>query len=393
MRAQTPNLETPAMRRFVRAAHAAMLASASTAALVAVAAVATIAGSPARAQSVPPLPQRLEDTGLYSDAEHHVVAGENLPYSPQYPLWTDGAGKRRWIHLPPGTAIDAANVDAWSFPVGTKLWKEFSFGRPVETRMLERLPDGSWRYAAYAWSADGSSATLAPERGLRGVAEIAPGIRHDIPSRFDCGACHEGQATPVIGFSALQLSPDRDPLAPHADRPRRGDVDLRKLVRRGLVVGLPESYLRTPPRIQAPTPRERAVLGYLHGNCGHCHNDSGPLAEVGLNLAVRLAPSHSGFAGALLTAVGLPSAFPLPGTRESGLFARIAAGAPGESVLVQRMVSRQSAVQMPPLGTHVADRQALELVMAWIRETLAPPPTVGERVSSIHHRFHEEKQP
>jgi len=32
----------------------------------------------------------------------------------------------------------------------------------------------------------------------------------------DCRACHEGRTTPVLGFSALQLSPDRDPNAPHA---------------------------------------------------------------------------------------------------------------------------------------------------------------------------------
>ena len=67
----------------------------------------------------------------------------NLAFSPQYPLWSDGAAKRRWISLPPGTAIDASRPDAWEFPRGTRLWKEFSLDRPVETRFIERLPDGS----------------------------------------------------------------------------------------------------------------------------------------------------------------------------------------------------------------------------------------------------------
>ena len=47
--------------------------------------------------------------------------------------------KRRWISLPPGSAIDASDPDAWAFPVGTRLWKEFSFGgQRVETRYMER---------------------------------------------------------------------------------------------------------------------------------------------------------------------------------------------------------------------------------------------------------------
>jgi len=330
---------------------------------------------------------RLSETGLYSDAARKVVARQNLSFSPQYPLWTDGATKRRWIYLPPGTSIDASDPDAWVFPVGTKLWKEFSFGRPVETRLIERLPDGSWRFLAYVWKADGSDAELAPARGLRGVAlvDTASGARHDVPSRMDCGACHEGQPSPVLGFSALQLSPDRDPLAPHAAARVAGDVDLRLLMDRGLVRGLPASYRRTPPRIAAPTPRERAVLGYMHANCGHCHNDRGPLAELGMNLSIRLAPAHGAFPGALLTAVGQASSYPLPGTIESGLYARIANGSPGESVLVQRMVSRQPAVQMPPLGTHVVDREALRLVMQWIRESLAPTAAsrVAERVPTM----------
>ena len=101
-------------------------------------------------------PQDLRETGLYADAETLQIDPKHLAFSPQYPLWTDGAAKRRWISLPPDSAIDASDPDAWIFPVGTRLWKEFSFnGRRVETRYMERRPDGQWLYAAYAWSADG----------------------------------------------------------------------------------------------------------------------------------------------------------------------------------------------------------------------------------------------
>src|SRR5690606_15482501 len=138
----------------------------------------------------------------------------------QYPLWTDGAAKSRWIRIPRGTRIDARNADAWEFPIGTRVWKEFAFGgRRVETRMLWRSASGEWRYAAYVWNDAQTDAFLAPADGVRNAAEIAPGKRHSIPSRNDCRACHENRSTPVLGFTALQLSDDRDPNAPHTETP------------------------------------------------------------------------------------------------------------------------------------------------------------------------------
>ena len=128
--------------------------------------------------------------------------------------------------------------DAWEFPPGTRLWKEFSLDRPVETRFIERLADGAWRYAAYVWNEEGTDATLAPVDGIAALAAHgAPRDGYSIPSESDCRACHESAAVPVLGFSALQLSSDRDPLAPHADE--HTDVDLDGLVSRGLIRNLP----------------------------------------------------------------------------------------------------------------------------------------------------------
>lgn len=111
------------------------------------------------AAAPPPLPEHLRDTG--------ITAPGVVPFSPQYPLWSDGAEKRRWLWLPPGRFIDGSKPDAWQFPPGTRLWKEFAHdGHAVETRFIERLADGSWRYATYVWNADGSDALLAPAAGF-----------------------------------------------------------------------------------------------------------------------------------------------------------------------------------------------------------------------------------
>jgi hypothetical protein len=309
------------------------------------------------------LPQRLSETGLYASGTRELAAG-TIAFSPQYPLWTDGATKRRWIQLPPGTAIDASKPDAWEFPVGTKLWKEFAFGRAIETRLIERLADGSWRFAAYLWNEQGTDAELAPARGAVVAAALAPGGKHKVPGRIDCLACHDGGATPVLGFSALQLSPDRDPLAPHAETTSPALADLRSLAASGVIRNLPQKLLNSPPRIAAASPTARAALGYLHGNCGHCHNDVGALASVDLSLAQRAAAPGESAERTLKSLLGHSSRFR---AHDGKATQRLVAGSNEESVLAVRMKTGNPMARMPPLGVQVADQEGIALIERWIR--------------------------
>jgi len=330
----------------------------------------------------PPAPPTLAQTGLYADFAARKLAPRVMTFEPQYPLWTDGATKKRWLWLPAGATIDASDPDVWHFPVGTRAWKEFALaGRPIETRFIERLADGSWRFAAYAWNADATAATLAPAAGVRNAAESAPGIAYDIPSVADCRACHGGHPSTLLGFSALQLSSDRDPLAPHAAPPPKGAVDLRKAVSRGVVVGLPASLAAQPPRVNASSPRERAALGYLHANCSHCHNGRGPLADLGLYLAV----SADGVPDVTAATVGRHARYRPAGSRTAAI---LAPGDDGESLLVRRFASRDPLLQMPPLGTRAVDGEALALVVEWIRSELAalaesPPSTLAAHRAAL----------
>lgn len=108
-------------------------------------AIAGLVSADGGAEPAAALPPHLRDTGLYAAGSSARVRDGILPFSPQYPLWSDGTKKQRWVYLPPGTTVDASNPDEWEFPVGTRLWKEFSLERRIETRMIERLADGSWR--------------------------------------------------------------------------------------------------------------------------------------------------------------------------------------------------------------------------------------------------------
>lgn len=308
-----------------------------------------------------PLPPRLlSQTGLYSAPG--VVAAANLPFSPQYPLWTDGATKARWIRLPAGTAIEGRDEAAWTFPVGTRIWKEFAFGgRKVETRFMWKTGPTTWRFAAYAWNGAQTEATLVPDGGLPDAAEIAPGLRHSIPSREDCRGCHGQEQVEVLGFSALQLSPDRDPAALHAEPLRPGLVTLADLVSRGLLRGTRPDLLTRPPRIEADTPVARAALGYLLTHCASCHRADRPIP--GLDLDLR---PHQ----ALRTTLDRPGSYRIPGAEDSRL---LSPGHPERSALLHRMGSRNPTVQMPPLGSVRVDQAAVDHLRRWIAGMPAAP--------------------
>ena len=169
---------------------------------------------------------------------------------------------------------------------------------------------------------------------------------------------------PVLGVSALQLSPDRDPLAPHAEPRRAGDAGLRELVARGWLRNLPTALLDSPPRIAAPSPEARAALGYLHANCSHCHNDTGSPPPVDLVLAQSAAANEASYAKVMRSLIGARSRYRAPGMRAPAPL--IDAGRPETSVLLARMRSRDPRAQMPPLGTQLPDTEALDLVERWI---------------------------
>ena len=179
---------------------------------------------------------------------------------------------------------------------------------------------------------------------------------------------------PVLGVSALQLSPDRDRLAPHADVARADHVDLRALVARGMLRNLPPALLEAPPRIDAPTPTARAALGYLHGNCGHCHNDRGPLAGLELALAQQAGAAARSAARTIESLVGHDSRYRAHGADAASK--RVVPGAMQASVLAERMFSSNPLARMPPLGVRLIDAEGVALIERW-----------------IHHDLHRRKEP
>ena len=308
-------------------------------------------------------PPRLSETGLYASGRPGQIDPRNRAFSPQYPLWSDGAHKSRWVFLPDESTIDARSTD-WNLPVGSRFWKEFRFGdRKVETRMLWKTGATDWIAVSYVWNAAQTDATLAPPEGVPNVAPIEPGRSHTIPSRTDCLACHGAKRTTALGFNVLQLSTDRDPNAIHGEPLETGMVTLETLVREERLAPLDRSLVSQPPRIATRDPRTRSLLGYFAANCGTCHNGSDEIAVVGPSLKFSDLLSDADAVAARL--LGHRTAWQVPGVAD-GQSVLIDPRAPDRSAMLVRMRSRRPSSQMPPLGTVVRDTAAVMALERWI---------------------------
>jgi mono/diheme cytochrome c family protein len=315
------------------------------------------------------VPERLSETGLYAAGQPGVIAPGNRPFSPQYPLWTDGAGKARWVYLPPGETIDASDPFDWEVPVGTRFWKEFQWsGRKVETRMTWRVSSSRWVFATYVWNEQQTDATLAPVDGVPKVAPVSATRHHSIPSVSDCAACHGTTRPGPLGFNALQLSPDRDPDAIHGEPLAPGALTLDTLLAEGRLSNAPEDAFVERPRIRTSNPRTRSALGYLAANCGGCHNGRGEIAALVPVLKHEELLTDADKVAAEL--VDQPTRWQVPNLGE-GQSVVVSSLAPDQSALLVRMRSRSPSSQMPPLGTVLRDAAALERLTEWVSRDLA----------------------
>jgi glucose/arabinose dehydrogenase len=292
-----------------------------------------------------PVPLKLSDTGIFADSKHTKPIERAIRYEPSLPLWTNNSAKERWVVLPEGGQIDNTRRDHWEFPVGTLIFKTFSYAGEdqevrVETRLLRRMRDG-WDYQAYKWRGDDAD-LLSLERSVPVTNKPSDALKfkHEIPSRFDCRSCHESNETVVIGFDELRLSGTES-----------GESQLEALAAQGV---FKQPLPSDPDRVNDPDATTREVLGYLHGNCAHCHNASD-------NTMSKLDLTHR---HALANLIGKQTE---GSGQASGV--RVMPGAPERSILFLAMSGEGDDPElqaMPPVGVQVRDKAAIKLIRSWI---------------------------
>ena len=326
------------------------------------------AGTALPVMSTPP--QTLAETGLYVRGTTStgnvgwVLAPYVKEYHPAYELWSDGAIKKRWVYIPTCSQVNTSDMDHWDFPVGTRLFKEFNIPSAstdpnattrVETRLIHRFGPGpdDWIFAAYQWqpsigsvTSDDPSAAVFVENGL----PDANGTSHDIPSVAQCKNCHTKLPERVLSFSAIQLS--------HSGpgETMQGLSDL------GWLSSGARSGFHPPGDAVA-----QAALGYLHANCGNCHNSGFAPVEPPPLMRLLVGDKTVEGTGAYKSLVGVQTV-----NADFAAYERIEAGNADRSEIIMRMRLRPpDKGQMPPIATEILHPAGISAVTAWIK-TLSP---------------------
>jgi hypothetical protein len=326
-------------------------------------------GAPLPPDCVPvfsPLPRTLSCTGLYgaagSAAADKAVHPANLGFTPGAALWTDGADKQRWISLPEGRQIDTSKANAWVFPVGTRVWKEFAFqGKRAETRFMYKSED-QWLFATYQWN-DTDTEAVSIEHGAD--IPLRNGGIHSIPTIDQCNQCHRGSTDKLLGFQHVLL----------------GLPDAKGL---NLTALAAQNRLSIPPARTSfgipddGTGMSAQALSYIHVNCGvSCHNETGNANANMSHMFLRIDPATLDAASTadwniVKLTVGVPSV-----TANFFGGTRIVPGFPDKSLIVQLAQTRGSNMAMPPIGTRIVDPAGLATIRAWITRLGGPASDAG----------------
>ncbi|MDP9037444.1 MAG: hypothetical protein M3O50_21815 [Myxococcota bacterium] len=308
-------------------------------------------------------PPTLECTGLYANFATKTLSPAVRHYAPAVPLWSDGAVKNRWAYLPPGKNIDTTDPSEWTFPVGTRFWKEFSVGgKRIETRLFRKVQRNFWHYTTYAWNADESAAT----NSAGGDIVLADGSPYHIPVRSECDDCHKGRSDRILGFEQSLLG-----------LPGAMGVTLEQLVNEGRLSTAPAQV-----NLQVGddgTGAAAPALAWLHVNCGvTCHNLNANSFGFAAGMNLRFDPTlldGTSLAGSdsLLTTIGVAAKTP----SYNGAI-RIVPGDPANSLLVRLISQRGKGIQMPPIATLVVDDADVAKVVAWVSAMAKAPDALAD---------------
>lgn len=291
---------------------------------------------------------QLSATGCVDSANPKLPATAMIPYTVVSPLWSDAAGKDRYLSLPDNTNIDLTNEGDFLFPVGSVLMKHFKLNeRFIETRLFARGELG-WQGFSYEWRDDQTDALLLSD----GKEKLIEGVQWQYPGRAQCLTCHTQVANFSLGLETLQLN---NPMLYNASGINAQQLDTLAHIK---LFSSAITPIQSAQKLFAlddtnATLAQRA-RSYLHSNCSNCHSPNGPTpVNLDLRYSTVLAATHSCNVQPTAGDLGINNA------------RIIAAGEPERSVLLARMKVR-GLNQMPPLASHLVDQAAVDVIAVWI---------------------------
>ena len=298
-------------------------------------------------------PENFEDVGLYPDFSNlDLVVREAKPYQPKWPLWSNGSVKGRYIVLPEGTQIDNTTED-WVFPVGTLVFKTFSYVTqdsegeelPYETRVIRGTEDG-WEFAVYLWNRD----TMTARKLDLNAPVIIPlvdadgnSFSHRVPTRLECIQCHGSNGNFVIGFDELQLNSKLNESDGQTQLESFHDLNYFQ-----------NNISDHPEEIVSDSEETTNVLGYVNTNCAVCHNGgTGFSRAFDMRYPVMLENTINRETESSGSAAGVRI---IPGDAENSVLFQAVSGE----------TDNPEVLSMPLIGVQFKDHQFIEELRQWI---------------------------
>lgn len=178
--------------------------------------------------------------------------------------------------------------------------------------------------------------------------------RWTFPSLADCQACHRPEAGVVLGFRTHQLNRRHDDPLLGISGNQIANLNEWDFFSPSLSSGSGDAWPKSVAFDDSEASLELRVRSYLDANCAHCHHPGDGMALFDARLQTPL--SLTGMIdGPVLYELGIPGA-------------RVIAPGHPERSLVRHRLAISGQEQMPPLGRHEVDEEAVEAPTAWIAE-------------------------
>lgn len=320
---------------------------------------------------------KLSDYHLFEGPLAEMIPSYGVhPYDLRSQLFTDYASKKRFVWMPTGVKAKIESGDEIiNFPIGTILVKTFyypamlpnSHREIIETRIMIKRgihADGSddWLFANYIWNEDQTEALLDMNGSNREISftneyNDTYTTTYRIPSETECLICHKNNEKAIpVGPKPYNMD-----FVMTYEEGNRNQLDY--WVNHQLLEGnFSRNYTHLVDWKNEGYPIKDRLRSYLEINCAHCHSegkhcDYRPIrlgyyeSESESNLGVCIAPDDN--INSTLTAIIAPNNI-------------------ARSVMHFRMNSTEEAYRMPLLGRSIVDKQAVELLEAYIQSLQEP---------------------
>lgn len=313
-------------------------------------------------------PDRLSEYGFFTGRLADLSPAEGVvPYDINMPLFSDYAGKSRFISVPVGSRIGNTADGSFEFPEGTRLIKTFHYPtsdgssqKLLETRIIEKKQE-SWTALTYIWNDEQTEAFLEVAGGNIDVEwsqnGVLKNVNYSVPNINQCKTCH-GRKGAIVPLGPKLAQLDKPFTYPNGVTANQ----LEHWVAMGILDPQASSVKIAPfPSwdllAEDKNYLEPAARAYLDSNCGSCHHPEGSANTSGLFLTFDVSTASR---------YGVMKKPVAAGKGSGGRLYGIVPGKPNESILLYRMESTDPGVMMPELGRSLAHEEGVGLIRQWI---------------------------